>query len=66
MDRMVEVTRYGGWGSKGAYRKMTALEMVNWMNRNGYKLRSSRDRKDGRRNLRFCKDGCQTEYNVVC
>ena len=67
MDRKVEITRIGGgWSCKGVYREMTALEMINWMNKNGYKLAWASDRKDGRRNLNFQKPGCKTEYNVVC
>lgn len=67
MERKVEVTRFGGsYGAKGAYRTMTAIEMINWMNKHGYKLAWARDRKDGRRNLLYRKPGCGTEYSVVC
>ena len=66
-NQTVRVVRlYGSWSAKGAVREMTLLEMVNWMNKHGYKLANARDRKDGKRNLTFQKPGCNTEYYVVC
>jgi len=67
MERKAEVTKIGGsWSSKGCYREMCFLDMINWMNKYDYKLAWARDRKDGRRNMIFRKAGCRTEYHVVC
>ena len=60
-----KVTRYGGWSADGQCREMSALEMLNWMSKNGYKLAWKRDRKDGGLNMEFRKPNCKTVYSVV-
>lgn len=62
---MMRVTRYGGsWSPKGMIREMSVSEMVNWMNKNGYKLVWKRHLPDGRINMTYRKEGCKTEYGV--
>ena len=47
-----KVTRYGGsWSPNGQIRKMGIREMVNWMNKNGYKLAWKKHLPDGRINI---------------
>ena len=61
-----KVTRYGGsWNPKGQIRKMGIREMVDWMNKYGYKLARKHHFKDGRIELDYRKEGCKTEYTVM-
>ena len=63
---MMKVTRYGGsWSHKGQYRTMSVREMVNWMNKYGYKLAWKRHLDDGRISMTYKKPGCQTTYGVI-
>lgn len=64
-NELCEVTRIGGsWGGN-CYRKMTLLDMINWMNKYNYKLtRRVENTKYGIIYMTYEKQGCNTYYDV--